>query len=86
MPLTNTQQGRQKVVMDMARAENLTIRQLYMRVATARGQRVVHGTAADIADAPDARPAPPLRGAVRADPRASARPVEGGSVRTSAGW
>jgi alkanesulfonate monooxygenase len=51
VPLTNTQQGRQKVVMDMARAENLTIRQLYMRVATARGHRVVHGTAADIADA-----------------------------------
>jgi len=51
VPLTNSQQGRQKVVMDMARAENLTIRQLYMRVATARGHRVVHGTAADIADA-----------------------------------
>ena len=40
VPLTNSQQGRQKVVMDMARAENLTIRQLYMRVATARGHRV----------------------------------------------
>lgn len=51
VPLTNTQQGRQKVVMDMARAEHMTIRQLYMRVATARGHRVVHGTAADIADA-----------------------------------
>ena len=51
VPLTNTQQGRQKVVMDMARAENLTIRQLYKRVATARGHRVALGTAADIADA-----------------------------------
>jgi FMN-dependent oxidoreductase (nitrilotriacetate monooxygenase family) len=51
VPLTNTQQGRQKVVMDMARAENLTIRQLYMRVATARGHRVAVGTPADIADA-----------------------------------
>ena len=51
VPLTNTQQGRQKVVMDMARAENLTIRQLYIRVATARGHRVVLGTASDIADA-----------------------------------
>jgi N-acetyl-S-(2-succino)cysteine monooxygenase len=51
VPLTNSQQGRQKVVMDMARAENLTIRQLYMRVATARGHRVALGTAADIADA-----------------------------------
>ena len=51
VPLTNTQQGRQKVVMDMARSEGLTIRQLYMRVVTARGHRVVLGTPADIADA-----------------------------------
>jgi alkanesulfonate monooxygenase len=51
VPLTNTQQGRQKVVMDLARAENLTIRQLYKRVATARGHRVVVGTGADVADA-----------------------------------
>ncbi|MBM3526765.1 MAG: LLM class flavin-dependent oxidoreductase [Alphaproteobacteria bacterium] len=51
VPLTNTQQGRQKVVMDMARREHLTIRQVYMRVAGARGHRMVHGTAADIADA-----------------------------------
>jgi alkanesulfonate monooxygenase len=51
VPLTNTQQGRQKVVMDMARAENLTIRQTYMRVATARGHRAAVGTASDIADA-----------------------------------
>ena len=51
VPLTNTQQGRQKVVVDMARAENMTIRQLYKRVATARGHRVVTGTASDIADA-----------------------------------
>src|SRR5882757_2620986 len=51
VPLTNTQQGRQKVVMDMARAENMTIRQLTIRVATARGHRVVLGTASDIADA-----------------------------------
>jgi alkanesulfonate monooxygenase len=51
VPLSNTQQGRQKVVMDMARAENLTIRQLYKRVATARGHRAVVGTPIDIADA-----------------------------------
>jgi N-acetyl-S-(2-succino)cysteine monooxygenase len=51
VPLSNTQQGRQKVVVDMARSEGLTIRQLYKRVATARGHRVVLGTAADIADA-----------------------------------
>ena len=35
----------------MARAENLTIRQLYKRVATARGHRVAVGTGPDIADA-----------------------------------
>jgi FMN-dependent oxidoreductase (nitrilotriacetate monooxygenase family) len=51
VPPTNSQQGRQKVVVEMARAENLTIRQLYMRVATARGHRVVVGTATDVADA-----------------------------------
>ena len=52
MPLTNTQQGRQKVVIDMARSENLTIRQLYKRVATARGHRVgAAAPATDIADA-----------------------------------
>ena len=51
VPLSNSQQGRQKVVMDMARAENLTIRQTYMRVATARGHRAAVGTASDIADA-----------------------------------
>ena len=51
VPLSNSQQGRQKVVMDMARAENLTIRQLYKRVATARGHRVAVGTGGDIADA-----------------------------------
>ena len=51
VPLSNTQQGRQKVVVDMAREENLTIRQLYKRVATARGHRVVVGTPIDVADA-----------------------------------
>ena len=50
VPLSNTQQGRQKVVVDMARAENLTIRQLYKRVATARGHRVLVGTPIDVAD------------------------------------
>jgi FMN-dependent oxidoreductase (nitrilotriacetate monooxygenase family) len=51
VPLSNTQQGRQKMVVEMARSENLTIRQLYKRVATARGHRVAIGTATDIADA-----------------------------------
>jgi N-acetyl-S-(2-succino)cysteine monooxygenase len=51
VPLSNSQQGRQQMVVEMARSENLTIRQLYKRVATARGHRVVVGTAIDIADA-----------------------------------
>ena len=51
VPLTNTQQGRQQVVVDIARRENLTIRQLYKRVSGARGHRIVCGTGADIADA-----------------------------------
>ncbi len=51
VPLSNSQQGRQQMVVEMARSENLTIRQLYKRVATARGHRVAVGTAIDIADA-----------------------------------
>jgi alkanesulfonate monooxygenase len=51
VPLSDSQQGRQQMVVEMARSENLTIRQLYKRVATARGHRVALGTAADIADA-----------------------------------
>jgi FMN-dependent oxidoreductase (nitrilotriacetate monooxygenase family) len=50
VPLTNSQQGRQRVIVEMARRENLTIRQLYKRVAGARAHRTVCGTASDIAD------------------------------------
>jgi FMN-dependent oxidoreductase (nitrilotriacetate monooxygenase family) len=50
VPLTNTQQGRQKMVVEMARSEDLTIRQLYKRVATARGHWVVVGTGTEIVD------------------------------------
>jgi alkanesulfonate monooxygenase len=50
VPLTNSQQGRQKVIIEMARRENLTIRQLYQRVAGQRAHRTVCGTASDIAD------------------------------------
>ena len=50
VPLTNSQQGRQKVVIEMARRENLTVRQLYMRVAGQRAHRTICGTASDIAD------------------------------------
>lgn len=44
------QQGRQKVLIDLARRENLTIRELYQRVTGVRVHRVLCGTAEDIAD------------------------------------
>jgi FMN-dependent oxidoreductase (nitrilotriacetate monooxygenase family) len=50
VPLTNSQQGRQKVIVEMARRERLTIRQLYQRASPARAHRIVLGTASDIAD------------------------------------
>lgn len=50
VPITNRQQGRQKVVVDMARNEGLTIRQIIPRVVGARAHRIVCGTARQIAD------------------------------------
>jgi alkanesulfonate monooxygenase len=50
VPLTNSQQGRQKVIIEMARRDKLTIRQLYQRVSGARAHRTICGTASDIAD------------------------------------
>ena len=43
--------GRLKVMVDLAKRENLSIRQLYMRVIGQRAHRTVCGTPADIADA-----------------------------------
>jgi FMN-dependent oxidoreductase (nitrilotriacetate monooxygenase family) len=51
LPPSNSEHGRQKVILDLARHENLTIRQLYQRVAGQRAHRTVIGTPADIADA-----------------------------------
>jgi len=45
------QKGRVKMMVDMARRENLTIRQLYRRVYGQRGHRVVIGTPTEVADA-----------------------------------
>ena len=50
VPVTNTHQGRQRVVLDLARREGLSIRQLYMRVTGARAHRIIAGTPAHIAD------------------------------------
>jgi FMN-dependent oxidoreductase (nitrilotriacetate monooxygenase family) len=51
LPPSNSEHGRQKVILDLARSENLTIRDLYQRVAGQRAHRTVVGTPADIADA-----------------------------------
>jgi FMN-dependent oxidoreductase (nitrilotriacetate monooxygenase family) len=50
VPLTNSQQGRQKVIIELARRENLTIRELYKRVSGARAHRTICGSPKDIAD------------------------------------
>jgi alkanesulfonate monooxygenase len=48
------QKGRVTMMVELARRENLTIRQLYKRVYGQRGHRVVIGTAAEVADALEA--------------------------------
>lgn len=50
LPKTNEMQSRQTLALDMARRDGLTIRQLYMRVAGARGHTQVIGTPAQIVD------------------------------------
>jgi N-acetyl-S-(2-succino)cysteine monooxygenase len=50
IPPSVEQQGRQTVVIDLARRENLTIRQLYQQITGVRGHRVLCGTADEIAD------------------------------------
>jgi len=45
------QKGRVKVMVELARRENLTIRQLYKRVYGQRGHRVVIGAPGEVADA-----------------------------------
>jgi N-acetyl-S-(2-succino)cysteine monooxygenase len=45
------QKGRVKVMVELARRENLTLRQLYKRVYGQRGHRVVIGTPTEVADA-----------------------------------
>jgi FMN-dependent oxidoreductase (nitrilotriacetate monooxygenase family) len=50
LPVTNASQSRQQLLVDLARRENLSIRQLYLRVAGARGHWQLIGTAEQIAD------------------------------------
>ena len=50
LPSTNGGKSRQTLVVDLAVREKLTIRQLYLRIAGARGHWQLVGTPADIAD------------------------------------
>ncbi|NTA83756.1 LLM class flavin-dependent oxidoreductase [Agrobacterium tumefaciens] len=50
LPEANSSRSRRQLLVDAARAEGLTIRQLYLRVVPARGHRIAVGTATDIAD------------------------------------
>lgn len=50
LPTTQGGQSRQSLVSELARRENLTIRQLYLRIAGARGHWQVVGTPTEIAD------------------------------------
>ena len=50
LPLSNAQQGRQKLVTDLARRESMTLRQLYMRVGGVRAHLTLCGTPDYIAD------------------------------------
>lgn len=50
LPETNGNKSRQALMYDIARREKLTIRQLYERVAGARGHRTILGTPTSIAD------------------------------------
>ena len=50
LPETNGSRSRQRLLFDLAQRENLTIRQLYLRIAGARGHQQVVGTAQSIAD------------------------------------
>jgi FMN-dependent oxidoreductase (nitrilotriacetate monooxygenase family) len=47
---SNSAKGRQQLLVDMAREENLSIRQLGQRFAAGSGHRIVAGTAKDLAD------------------------------------
>ena len=50
LPETESAKSRQSLMLELARRENLTIRDLYLRIAGARGHWQVVGTPQDIAD------------------------------------
>ena len=50
VPVSETHKSRQRLVLDLAARENLTVRQLYLRIAGARGHWTIVGTPTSIAD------------------------------------
>ncbi len=50
LPDTNLHKSRQKLLIDLAHRDNLTIRDLYLTIAGARGHRTILGTPQQIAD------------------------------------
>ncbi|MFS0750678.1 LLM class flavin-dependent oxidoreductase [Oceanobacillus sp. 1P07AA] len=50
IPETNGNQSRRELIIELARRENLTIRELYKRIAGARGHWTIFGTPEQIAD------------------------------------
>lgn len=50
LPETNGGKSRQRLLVELARRENLTIRELYLRIAGARGHWTIVGTPTQIAD------------------------------------
>ncbi|MFE1602165.1 LLM class flavin-dependent oxidoreductase [Methylobacterium sp. ID0610] len=55
LPEANGAKSRQQLMVDLARREGLTLRQLYLRIAGARGHSQIVGTPAQIADEMEAR-------------------------------
>ena len=50
IPITNGNQSRRELIIDLAKREGLTVRQLAKYVAGARGHRLIFGTPEQIAD------------------------------------
>lgn len=50
IPPTNGNRSRQQLILELAERENLTIRELYLRIAGSRGHRIIFGSPAQIAD------------------------------------
>ncbi|MBD8033990.1 LLM class flavin-dependent oxidoreductase [Solibacillus sp. Sa1YVA6] len=50
IPPTNGNRSRQQLIIELAERENLTIRELYLKIAGSRGHRIIFGSPSQIAD------------------------------------